>query len=113
VSEFWDQGRNKADFGNIINENHHLRLKELLKEQHGGRVLIGGIVSGQVTPTIIVNPKMNSKMMQQEIFGPILPVLTFNDFNEVISIINNLEKPLVIYYFSKQHFGANFKLLET
>jgi aldehyde dehydrogenase (NAD+) len=44
---------------------------------------------------------MNSKMMQQEIFGPILPVLTFNDFNEVISIINNLDKPLVIYYFSK------------
>jgi aldehyde dehydrogenase (NAD+) len=50
--------------------------------------------------------------MKEEIFGPILPVLTFNHFSEVIKTINSLDKPLVIYYYSKNHTGENFKLLE-
>ena len=45
--------------------------------------------------------------MKEEIFGPILPVVTFNHFSEVITQINSLEKPLVIYYYSKQHMGEN------
>jgi acyl-CoA reductase-like NAD-dependent aldehyde dehydrogenase len=50
--------------------------------------------------------------MKEEIFGPILPVITFNHFSEVIKIINSLDKPLVVYYYSKNHTGDNFKLLE-
>ncbi len=50
--------------------------------------------------------------MKEEIFGPILPVITFNHFSEVIKIINSLDKPLVVYYYSKNHTGENFKLLE-
>ena len=50
--------------------------------------------------------------MNEEIFGPILPVITFNHFSEVIKIINSLDKPLVVYYYSKNHTGENFKLLE-
>ena len=50
--------------------------------------------------------------MKEEIFGPILPVITFSHFSEVIKIINSLEKPLVVYYYSKNHTGDNFKLLE-
>ena len=50
--------------------------------------------------------------MKEEIFGPILPVITFNHFSEVIQTINSLDKPLVIYYYSKKHTGENIKLLE-
>lgn len=50
--------------------------------------------------------------MKEEIFGPILPVLTFNHFSEVIKTINSLDKPLVVYYYSKNPMGENFKLLE-
>ena len=55
-----------------------------------------------------MNPSLSSPLMKEEIFGPILPILTFNDFREVISIINTREKPLVIYYFGP-HYGDNFK----
>lgn len=58
-----------------------------------------------------MNPSLSSPLMTEEIFGPILPVLTFNSFNEVISILNQKEKPLVIYYFGP-HYGENFKALE-
>jgi aldehyde dehydrogenase (NAD+) len=50
--------------------------------------------------------------MKEEIFGPILPVLTFDHFSEVIKTINSLDKPLVVYYYSKNQTGENFKLLE-
>jgi acyl-CoA reductase-like NAD-dependent aldehyde dehydrogenase len=49
--------------------------------------------------------------MQEEIFGPILPVLTYHSFDEAINTINQLDKPLVIYYFG-DHRGANFSRLE-
>ena len=49
--------------------------------------------------------------MKEEIFGPILPVITFKDFSEAIRLVNRMEKPLVIYYFG-HHFSDNFKRLE-
>jgi hypothetical protein len=49
--------------------------------------------------------------MREEIFGPILPILTFNKFKEAIDIVNKMEKPLVIYYFGP-HFSKNFSILE-
>jgi|LauGreDrversion4_2_1035121.scaffolds.fasta_scaffold1003744_1 acyl-CoA reductase-like NAD-dependent aldehyde dehydrogenase len=79
---------------------------------HGGKVVYGEdapIWGGN--PTVVVNPSMESALMREEIFGPILPVITYNNFNEVIKILNSKEKPLVIYYFGP-HYGENFKALE-
>jgi aldehyde dehydrogenase (NAD+) len=66
------------------------------------KVLIGGQVDRQnlyLPPTVILNPPRDSKMMQEEIFGPILPILTFVNFDEVYKHIKGGEKPLAIYYF--------------
>ena len=55
-----------------------------------------------LSPTILTNVSPDAPVMQEEIFGPIFPVLTFNDLNEVISFINHREKPLALYYFGKE-----------
>jgi len=55
---------------------------------------------------------MTSPLMQEEIFGPILPILTFTDFSEAIATVRSLDKPLVVYYCGP-HRGSNFKSLEN
>lgn len=52
-----------------------------------------------MSPTLIFNPSFDSKMMKEEIFGPILPIFTFEKIEEVISFINSREKPLALYYY--------------
>ena len=71
---------------------------------HKGKVLCGNEKAGednQLTPTLILNPSMTSDLMTDETFGPILPVITYKNLDEAISIINSREKPLAIYYFGK------------
>ena len=77
--------------GKIINEGALNRLKDLIQTSQG-EVLLGGIEgidqkNEYIAPTIILNPSENSKLMQEEIFGPILPVLTYKKFDEVIERI--------------------------
>jgi len=62
-------------------------MKEFLDDNHGGEVVLGGKINMEelyLEPTIVLNPKMDSKMMEQEIFGPILPVVTYKEQDEVI-----------------------------
>src|SRR5699024_5081135 len=54
-----------------------------------------------IEPTILQNISWNDDIMKEEIFGPILPILTFTDVNEAISAINEQEKPLALYFFGK------------
>jgi len=90
------------DYSRIINERHCYRLEKLLNN-HGGNVLVGGKVDPEdryVEPTIILDPKYDSELMKEEIFGPILPILTMDDINTAIDYINKNEKPLALYLFS-------------
>ena len=65
-----------------------------------------------MTPTVVLNPDKESPLMQDEIFGPILPVYSYQTFDEVIKMINEKDKPLVVYYFGKSCCGGNYKRLE-
>ncbi|MDR3366157.1 MAG: aldehyde dehydrogenase family protein [Prevotellaceae bacterium] len=83
----------------IVNRKSVERLKELLKDAN---VVVGGQVNEPdryIAPTLIDDVATDHPIMQQEIFGPILPMLTFDDVNEPVSYINTHEKPLAIYYF--------------
>ncbi len=60
-----------------------------------------------VEPTIILNPSMSSPIMNDEIFGPVLPIVTFSHFDEVIELINSRDKPLAVYYFGKSKSNPN------
>ncbi|CAD8095364.1 unnamed protein product [Paramecium primaurelia] len=109
---FGENPQKSNDYSKIVTEFHTQRLKELLKD-HNGQVIIGGQVNVDqryVEPTIILQPQVQSKLMTEEIFGPILPVLTFDNINEVIQFINSRPKPLALYYYGSS--SKNKKLLE-
>lgn len=85
----------------MINEFHTNRVKGLI-EGAGGKLVCGGKVNKEVRhiePTIILQPDLNSQLMKEEIFGPVMPVFPFKDINEVINFINDRDKPLAVYYF--------------
>lgn len=85
----------------IINRMHFERLKNYLKD---GNILFGGEVSeetGRISLTLMDKIKKDSKLMTEEIFGPILPIFEFNDINIVIYSIRKRPKPLALYLFSK------------
>lgn len=96
------------DLGRIINEKHFNRLKDLLE---GQRVVFGGQCddkSLRIAPTLLDDTDPDSPIMQEEIFGPILPMLTYRSFDEALSFIRGREKPLALYIFSKdrRHISA-------
>jgi len=89
-----------GDYVNIINIKHFKRLKELIK---GENIIYGGLSSERnlkIEPTIVDSPKWTSSIMKEEIFGPILPVIGYDDIDSVINKINSLPKPLALYVFT-------------
>jgi aldehyde dehydrogenase (NAD+) len=89
------------DYARIINQKHFSRLVEFLKD---GEIVIGGETNSAeryIAPTVINNVSLSEPVMQDEIFGPILPVVEYDDFSEAIAIINEKPKPLALYLFSK------------
>lgn len=85
----------------IINRMHFERLKKYLDD---GEIIFGGDVSAEncrIGLTLMQNIKKDSKLMTEEIFGPILPVFEFNDINIVINTLRKRPKPLALYLFTK------------
>ena len=88
------------DYPRIVNEKHFLRLVQLMND---GKIVTGGQTDRRnlyIAPTIIDDIAWDDSVMQDEIFGPILPVLTYNKLSDAISRIKELPKPLAFYYFS-------------
>ena len=88
------------DYPKIVNERHFKRLINLID---GENVLIGGKSDEKllkIEPTILDNPKIDSKVMSEEIFGPILPVITYEKIEDAIEYIKKIEKPLALYMFT-------------
>ena len=85
----------------IINENHFKRLTNLMKNEN---IIYGGGFTEQtlkIEPTIIDEPSWDRPLMEEEIFGPILPVLAFRNLSDVIRLINQKAKPLSLYLFTR------------
>ncbi|KAI9274113.1 Aldehyde/histidinol dehydrogenase [Helicostylum pulchrum] len=95
----------KSDsYARIVNERHVERLTGLLNNRTSGDVVIGGQIDKTdryFSPTVVANVKHDDpSLMGDEIFGPILPVLTYNDIDEAIALVNKRESPLALYIFS-------------
>ncbi|HIC31359.1 MAG TPA: aldehyde dehydrogenase family protein, partial [Flavobacteriaceae bacterium] len=100
ISAYTEKPQQSGDFARIINEKNFNRLNEMLVNE---KCVIGGktnIEDLYISPTIIDEPSLDSKVMEDEIFGPILPVISFKNLDEVHSIINSYPKPLSLYVFS-------------
>ncbi|CAM9391625.1 unnamed protein product, partial [Discosporangium mesarthrocarpum] len=99
-----DNLQHNPDIGRIINKNHVDRLSDMLCEKHGGKVWRGGRVDKDdlfVDFTIILDPSLHSKLMTEEIFGPILPVLQVSGVQEAVKFISDRECPLAAYAFTR------------
>lgn len=93
------------DYCRIVNQKHFERLSGLIDDavQGGAEVVFGGKTGAEerfIAPTLLRNVSTDSALMQQEIFGPIMPVLPFRDIDKVIAEINARPKPLALYVFS-------------
>lgn len=89
------------EYGRIVNERHFDRLSGLLGS---GRVAVGGVgdrAARYLAPTVLADVDPGSPVMQEEIFGPILPIVTVADLDEAIAFINDRDKPLALYVFSE------------
>jgi aldehyde dehydrogenase (NAD+) len=88
------------DYGRIINQRHFARLASFLDN---GTPLLGGQANPDtryIAPTLLDNVSWDAPVMQDEIFGPILPVLEYDELDEAIALINARPKPLALYFFS-------------
>ena len=95
--------KESKDYGRIINPRHFDRISDYITAEKD-KVIYGGQVDAEqkfITPTLILNPSVDSDVMQQEIFGPILPIIEVDNINETIRFIKDREKPLALYMFSK------------
>ena len=103
------------DFASIVTERHTSRLEALLTG-HGGTIAFGGEVDpsvNHVEPTVIVDPDPASPVMQEEIFGPILPVITVESMEAAVDFVNARAKPLAMYVFADDDDRADQLLAAT
>lgn len=102
IKEFYGENPKESEhYGRIINERHTKRLHDLINYD---KVIIGGQVDIEekyIAPTIMSQVTLEDKIMEDEIFGPILPVITFENINEVYEIIRKFSKPLALYFFTR------------
>ncbi|CAG9124124.1 unnamed protein product [Plutella xylostella] len=105
LKEWYGEDAQKSpDFCRIVNSRHFGRLQAIL-DTDKSKVAIGGKYDLQdkyIEPTIIANVKPGDKVMEDEIFGPILPIVPVENAYEAIKFINEREHPLVLYVFSNQ-----------
>mmetsp|Transcript_25562 Transcript_25562/g.41960 ORF Transcript_25562/g.41960 Transcript_25562/m.41960 type:complete len:536 (-) Transcript_25562:311-1918(-) len=115
IATFYGENPQESSaYSQIINPRHHRRLKSVLDDalKLGAKLEMGGRTdhsSKYFEPTLLSNVDPNSIAMQDEIFGPILPLVTFQSIDEVITRINSKEKPLAMYIYSSD--DANCKHL--
>jgi len=104
VTAFYgDDPRQSNDYARIVNERHHDRLMQMLDGGGYDATVIGGTgdrASRYLAPTVLTGVKPDAMVMDDEIFGPILPVLAVGDIDEAIRFVNDREKPLALYAFS-------------
>lgn len=100
LRSYGEDPRQSPDYGRIINKEQFAKLTGLIKS---GTVVFGGQVDeGEryIAPTILDNVKPADPIMQEEIFGPIFPIMEYNNLDEVASFINSRGKPLAFYFFT-------------
>ena len=93
-------------FGRIIDQRHFMRVKDMLYDatKNGAKILIGGITHTDekyISPTILTDVDINSQVMEEEIFGPLLPILRYHSLDKTLELLRMKETPLAVYVFSK------------
>ncbi len=114
-------GKNTAetkDMASIINQKQFDRLNTMLKQaiELGAKVVFKGVSNGSekgIAPTLIEGVSLDSQLMQEEIFGPLLPIIIYEDKREVVDLIQSKDKPLALYVYSKSKKNIDYFLNNT
>ena len=100
IRQYGEAPLQNADYGHIINQKHFDRICSLIDEKktvHGGQTNSDTL---QIEPTVMTNVTWDDAVMGEEIFGPVLPILTYESIDEVIKTVNSHDHPLALYLFS-------------
>lgn len=113
VNEFYgsDAGSSES-YARIVNERHFDRVKNLIDDaiKKGAKILAGGVGVREekfIAPTILENATLDSEVMTNEIFGPVLPIFSYKNLREPIEFIKANEKPLALYIYSSNSNNIN------
>ena len=101
--QFLESPLDNENYPHIINLHHFIRLKNLISN---ASCVVGGKIDEKkhrIEPAIFTEADFNDDIMKNEIFGPILPIIAYDDLDEVLTIIKNRPKPLACYIFGKKH----------
>lgn len=114
IREFYGEDPEKSpDYARIINDRHFERLKAFLKQ---GAIRYGGetnSASRYIAPTLLDQVTWDLPVMQEEIFGPILPILTYKNLKDAVQTVNEHEKPLALYLFSSSKHRKDIVIQST
>ena len=115
---YGDNVQASPDYCRIVNDRHFTRVKAILDDAttNGATLVTGGMTLASdkfIAPTLLTNVKLDSAVMQEEIFGPVLPIVTYSDINEPIAHINANPKPLALYVYSKNQTNIDKMIDET
>lgn len=100
IEERYSNAEHSQDYPKIINDKHFKRLSELLNNE----MVLGGNLNAQalkIAPAILPDSTFHSKVMEEEIFGPLLPIITYDNLEDLIAYQQTLPKPLAFYIFSE------------
>ncbi|KAK4608385.1 hypothetical protein RGQ29_001981 [Quercus rubra] len=114
---FGENPKESHSIARIINKQHLLRLKNLLKDPHvDASIVYGGSVDEDnlfIEPTILVDPPLQAAIMTDEVFGPLLPIITLEKIEDSVQFINSRPKALAIYCFTKNKTLQRMMISET
>ena len=99
--QYGERPLENQDYGRIVNEKHFSRLCGLVDQE---KVVFGGewdVSTCRITPTVMDNVTEEDAVMGEEIFGPVLPILCFDDFDQMLDDLKRKDKPLALYLFSR------------
>ena len=123
TSEMYPDMKDNDDFTSIINQKHYDRIQGYISDaKEKGAEIVEINPSNEdfsqqphhkIPPTIILNPTEDMQVMQEEIFGPVLPVKTYKDVSETVDYINSKDRPLGLYYFGEDSKEKDYVLDNT
>ena len=113
LRQYGENPQLNPEYPRIVNERHFERLAALLSH---GSTLLGGAydpTDRYIAPTLLTDIDPQSPLLSDEIFGPILPVIPFDDIDDCVEYVNQREKPLALYYFTRSRKRARYMIQHT
>jgi aldehyde dehydrogenase (NAD+) len=118
IAKMYGDPAGSPDYCRMINQRHFERVSHLIDDatEHGASIATGGErdeAQKYIAPTLLTGADEGAAIMQEEIFGPVLPVISYRYLAEPIAAINARPKPLALYVYAKDHARSNRVLAET